>query len=284
MTEAPTSLLLDTSITPAHSITRLPHRHHRLQVTAPPVSSDPLAERLHRKQRLAASYRLFAELGFEVGLAGHFTARDPVETDHYWINPLGVSFSQVRASDLLRVNGEGQVVEGDGLLNTSALELHYELQRARPQVVGIAHLHGFHGRVWSSLGRLFQPITAESGAFVGEQVLFNRHALRNAGGGLLQDRDQVARAFVETFADNNLLVWQNHGLWTTGQTVESAAWRFILADDTARAHLLAFSAGQPRVPELDEGSASRAQRELHGWLNFLPLWDRIVRQQPDLLD
>lgn len=268
----------------SHSITSLPHHNHRLQLSAPPVHADPLAERLHRKQRLAASYRLFAELGFEVGLAGHFTARDPIETDHYWINPLGVPFSRIRTSDLLRVDGQGQVVEGDGLLNTSALELHYELQRARPDVVGIAHLHGFHGRVWSSLGQLFQPITAESSAFVGEQVLFDRHALRNAEGGLLQDRDALAQAFVETFADNNLLVWQNHGLWTTGQTVESAAWRFILADDTARAHLLAYSAGQPRIPDLGEDPFNPPQRELFGWLNFLPLWDRIVQQQPDLLD
>jgi len=267
-----------------HSVPRLPNRDNRLQITAPPTLSDPLAERLHRKQRLAASYRLFAELGFEVGLAGHFTARDPIETDHYWINPLGVPFSHIRTRDLLRVNGEGQVAEGDGLLNTSALELHYALQRARPDVVGIAHLHGFHGRAWSALGRLFQPITAESSAFAGEQVLFDRQALRTPEGGLLQDRDQVAQAFVETFADNNLLVWQNHGLWTTGQTVESAAWRFILADDSARAHLLAYAAGQPRIPDLDEAPVNPAQRELFGWLNFLPLWDRIVQQQPDLLD
>ncbi|MDG9883488.1 class II aldolase/adducin family protein [Pseudomonas sp. GD04058] len=262
----------------SHSITRLPNHNHRLQLSAPTTHADLHAERLHRKQRLAASYRLFAELGFEVGLAGHFTARDPIETDHYWINPLGVPFSQIRTSHLLRVNGQGRVVEGDGLLNTSALELHYELQKARPEVVGIAHLHGFHGRVWSSLGQLFQPITAESSAFVGEQVLFDRHALGNA------DRDLVAQAFVETFADNNLLVWQNHGLWTTGQTVESAAWRFILADDTARAHLLAYAAGQPRIPQVGEDSFDAAQRELFGWLNFLPLWDRIVQQQPDLLD
>lgn len=269
---------------PRHSIRNLPSQAHRLQLSAPPTFNDPAAERLHRKQRLAASYRLFAELGFEVGLAGHFTARDPIDTDHYWINPLGVPFSQIRTRDLLRVNGQGQVVEGEGLLNTSALKLHYQLQRARPEVVGIAHLHGLQGRVWSSLGQLFQPITAEAAAFSGEQVLFDRHALRNTEGGLLQDRDQVAQAFVEAFAQHNLLVWQNHGLWVTGQSVESAAWRFILADDTARAHLLAYAAGQPRIPELLEGASSPAQRELFAWLNFLPLWDRIVQQQPDLLD
>ena len=263
----------------------LPYTNNRLALTAAPRHSDLQAERLHRKQRLAAAYRLFAQLGFEVGVAGHFTARDPIETDHYWINPLGVPFSQIRVSHLLRVDSQGQVVEGDGVLNTSALELHERLQRARPEVVGIAHVHGFHGRVWSAHGRLFEPITAESSAFVGDQAIFDRNGLRNAAGGLEQDRDIVTRAFVAAFAENNLLIWQNHGLWTTGETVESAAWRFIQADDSARAHLLAYAAGQPHIPEIDPADApSRARSEFFGWLNFLPLWDRIRLEQPDLLD
>lgn len=143
----------------AYSILSLPHSNNRLALDAIPRQLDPLQERLHRKQRLAASYRLFARYGYEVGLAGHFTARDPIETDHYWINPLGVPFSKISVSQLLRVDADGQVVEGEGLLNTSALELHHGLQRARPEVVGIAHLHGFYGRTWSSLGQLFDPIT-----------------------------------------------------------------------------------------------------------------------------
>ncbi|WP_287815722.1 class II aldolase/adducin family protein [Pseudomonas sp.] len=263
----------------------LPQDNNRLALRQPVRHEDPLKERLHRKQRLAAAYRLFAQSGFEVGVAGHFTARDPVEPDHYWINPLGVPFSQISVSHLLRVDGDGQVVEGEGVLNTSALELHYDLQKARPEVVGIAHVHGFHGRVWSSQGRLFQPITAEAGAFINDQVIFDRHALRAADGRLEQDRDRVSQAFVETFADHNLLVWQNHGLWAVGQTVESAAWRFILADDTARAHLLAYAAGTPVVPELDPAdSGDKARHEFFAWLNFLPLWDRIRLEQPDLLD
>lgn len=264
----------------------LPSDNHRLTLQGVPRHRDPLQERQHRKERLAASYRLFARYGFEVGVAGHFTARDPVEPDHYWINPLGVPFSQIRVSHLLRVNGAGEVVEGDGVLNTSALELHYDLQRARPEVVGIAHLHGFHGRVWSSLGRLFDPITAESGAFHNDQVLFRRHELRNDTGGLEQDRDKVSQAFVERFASNSLLIWQNHGLWTVGESVESAAWRFIIADDSARAHLLAHSAGVPVIPPLDtpHAPADKARHEYYGWLNFLPLWDRIRSEEPDLLD
>ncbi|WP_397452336.1 class II aldolase/adducin family protein [Pseudomonas sp. NA-150] len=268
----------------ASSIERLPHHDNRLTLNEIPRFADPLQERLHRKQRLAAAYRLFARYGFEVGLAGHFTARDPIETDHYWINPLGVPFSQISVSDLLRVDGNGQVVEGTGLLNTSALELHYDLQKARPEVVGIAHFHGFYGRTWSSLGQLFDPITAEAGAFTEDQVLFRRHDLRKSDGSLEQDRDIVSQAFVKTFAHNSLLVWQNHGLWTVGESVESAAWKFIIAEDVARSHLLARAAGVPVIPPADPVTAqSKARGELFSWLSFLPLWDRIKAEEPDLL-
>ncbi|EPJ85052.1 MULTISPECIES: class II aldolase/adducin family protein [Pseudomonas] len=266
------------------SIFSLPHSNNRLTLDAVPRHDDLLQERLHRKQRLAASYRLFAQYGFEVGLAGHFTARDPIETEHYWINPLGVPFSQISVSQLLRVDSQGQVVEGEGLLNTSALELHYGLQQARPEVVGIAHLHGFYGRTWSSLGQLFDPITAEAGAFVGDQAIFRRHDLRKADGTLEQDRDLVTGAFVDSFAGNNLLFWQNHGVWTVGETVESAAWRFILAEDVARSHLLARAAGVPIIPQVEPASVQgRARNELFSWLNFQPLWDEIIARQPDLL-
>jgi len=58
-------------------------------------------ERLRRKQRLAATFRLFAAFGFDEGVAGHITERDPVWTDRFWVNPLGVSHSNV-ARALLR--------------------------------------------------------------------------------------------------------------------------------------------------------------------------------------
>lgn len=82
------------------------------------------------------------------------------------------------------------------------------------------------------------------------------------------------------------MIWQNHGLWTVGESVESAAWRFIIADDTARAHLLAHAAGAPVIPVLDHPPAesNKARHEFFGWLNFLPLWDRIRVEEPDLLD
>ena len=52
--------------------------------------------RQDRKNKLAAALRLFGKFGFDEGVAGHITVRDPELTDHFWVNPMGRSFKQVR--------------------------------------------------------------------------------------------------------------------------------------------------------------------------------------------
>jgi ribulose-5-phosphate 4-epimerase/fuculose-1-phosphate aldolase len=248
-----------------------------------PAALAPEAERLHRRQRLAAAFRLFARYGFEVGLAGHFTARDPILTDHFWINPMGMSFGEIRASDLLLVNPAGDVIEGDGLVNLSGVPYHDLMQQARPEIVGVAHAHSFHAKVWSAFGRTLDPITADATMLHGDQVVFVPQ--RPADKSVEEGRYEVAAQAVATLGERNVLIWQNHGLWTVGSTVEAAAWRFIAFEDAARAQLLAESVGQPIVPQTPPlQPEGRPRAEVSAWLSFLPLWDRIVREEPDLLE
>jgi hypothetical protein len=84
-----------------------------LNIPRPPVFATVAEERLHRKRMLAAAFRLFARFGFDEGVAGHITARDPEQLDHFWVNPFGKHFSQIRTSDLILVNHRGEVVEGN---------------------------------------------------------------------------------------------------------------------------------------------------------------------------
>jgi hypothetical protein len=91
----------------------------QLLIPTPPTFSSVEEERLHRKQRLAAGFRLFSKCGFDEGVAGHITARDPELTDHFWVNPFGMHFSQVRVSDLILVNKDGRVVEGNRMVNAT---------------------------------------------------------------------------------------------------------------------------------------------------------------------
>lgn len=248
-----------------------------------PDPLPPAAERLHRRQRLAAAFRLFARHGFEAGLAGHFTARDPIQADHFWVNPLGMSFADIRASDLILVSPAGEVMDGEGMVNLSGVPYHDAIQRARPEVVGIAHAHAFHAKVWSAFGRTLDPITADAAMFHDDQALFQpqRPEAMDAG----PARAVVADQAVAALGGRNALIWQNHGHWTVGATVEAAAWRFIAFDDAARGQLAAEAAGRPIIP----AAAARtpddcARAEVSAWLSFLPLWDRIIREEPDVLE
>ncbi|HSH23530.1 MAG TPA: class II aldolase/adducin family protein, partial [Acidimicrobiales bacterium] len=76
----------------------------------PPVFSTTDDERRHRKQRLAAAFRIFSRLGHDEGIAGHITARDPERPDHFWVNPFARWFGHLRASDLVLVDHHGEVV------------------------------------------------------------------------------------------------------------------------------------------------------------------------------
>ena len=66
--------------------------------------ANPAEERRNQLEKLAAGFRLFDYFGFNEGVAGHITYRDPEFKDHFWVNPLGVHFSQISVSDLLLVN------------------------------------------------------------------------------------------------------------------------------------------------------------------------------------
>src|SRR4029077_2222575 len=130
-------------------------------------------ERRHRKQRLAASSRLFGQFGFSEGTAGHITARDPELLDHFWVNPLGMNFRQIRVKDLLLVSHDGEVVEGSWPLNLAAFVIHSQIHAARPDVVSAAHSHSVYGKAWSSLHRPLDPLTQDACAFYGDHAVFD---------------------------------------------------------------------------------------------------------------
>ena len=182
-----------------------------------PSSKGLAEERLHRQRQLVAAYRLFGKFGFEEGVAGHITVRDPELTDHFWVNPMGVSFKKITISQLLLVNHQGQVVQGQGLLNGAAFTIHSQVHMARPDVVAAAHAHSIYGKSWSTLGRLLDPITQDACAF------YNDHALYDEFNGVVldnQDGQQIGRCL----GDKKAIILQNHGLLTVGETVEAAAW------------------------------------------------------------
>src|SRR3954453_9913829 len=95
-----------------------------LHLPLPPTFASVEEERQYRKVRLAAAFRLFSKFGFDEGVAGHITARDPALTDHFWVNGVGMHFRQITASNLILLNNNGDVAEVDWPLNQAAFSIH----------------------------------------------------------------------------------------------------------------------------------------------------------------
>jgi len=236
-------------------------------------------ERRHRKQRLAAAFRLFGRLGFGEGTAGHITARDPELTDHFWVNPLGMSFRQIRVKDLMLVNHQGEVVEGTWPLNLAAFVIHSQIHAARPDVVSAAHAHSVHGKAWSSLRRPLDPLTQDACAFYGDHVLFDDYT------GAVFDLEEGKR-IAHALGSAKAAILANHGLLTVGRSVDEAAWWFLTMERTCQAQLLAEAAGTP-VPirhEIAELTAGQTGSHRVGWVQFQPLYDVLVAEEPDFLE
>ncbi len=244
----------------------------------PPIFSSVEEERRHRQERMAATFRLFSKMGFDEGVAGHVTARDPAMADHFWVNPFGMHFSQIRVSDLILCTHQGEVVEGEGDVNRAAFAIHSQIHAARPDVVAAAHTHSLHGKAFSSLGRLLDPITQDACAFYGDHALFDDYT------GVVLDVEEGKR-IAHTLGGHKAVILRNHGLLTAGHTVDEAAWWFITMERSCQAQLLAMAAGAPI--SIDHQTATKAQSQvgypLAGWFSFQPLYDRMVSEQPDLL-
>ena len=236
-------------------------------------------ERLYRKQRLAAGFRLFSKFGFDEGIAGHITARDPERLDHFWVNPFGTYFGHIRVSDLLLVNDKGDVVVGDKPVNTAAFAIHSQVHAARPDVIAAGHAHSIYGKSWSALGRLLDPITQDACAFYEDHGLFDDYT------GVVVDVEEGKR-IAHALADYKAVILRNHGLLTVGHSVDEAVWWFITMERSCHAQILASSVGTPINidPEMARLTATQVGSNLAGYFSFQPLFDRIVREQPDLLD
>lgn len=252
-----------------------------LAVPRPPaLTEDHEGHRLHLKQRLAASFRLFGRFGFDEGVAGHITARDPEHADRFWVNPFGMSFKQVKVSDLICVDHHGQIVEGDRPLNQAAFAIHSRVHAARPDVVAAAHAHSVYGKAWSAFRRPLDPLTQDSCAFYGDHSVFDDFT------GVVLDTAEGDR-IGEALGHRKAVILSNHGNLTVGHTVDEAVWWYITMERSCQAQLLVEACRREPVlidPEHAETTSKQVGSHTAGWFSFQPLWDWITAAEPDLFD
>ncbi|MEJ8642838.1 class II aldolase/adducin family protein [Streptomyces sp. MS1.HAVA.3] len=265
MPDRPASVPTPASV-PASVPAPAPVPVERLGFEMPPVHDTVEAARAHRKERLAGALRLLGRLGYEDGVAGQVTARDPEFEDCYWVNPFGRAFAALTADDLLLVDGDGRVVRGGRRVNQLAFAVHAAVHRRRPEVVAVVRAQAPYGRALAALGELLAPVTQEACAF------YEDHALLDE---FVGEGDADAARIALALGPYKALILRNRGLLTVGDSVDAAAWWFIAAERAAQVQLIARSAGKP-VPIEHRAAVATRERfgsDLAAWVSYQPLAD-----------
>lgn len=235
-------------------------------------------KQLYKKQRLIGAFRLFGQFGFDEGAAGHITLRDPIDPETFWVNGVGTSFKKMKMCNLIRVNKEGEIVEGEGFLNMAAFVIHSAIHKAHPEIEAAAHAHSVYGKAWSALNKKLDPITQDACAF------YNDHEVFDCYTGVVTDGVEAAK-IAELITDKKACILRNHGLITAADTLEAAVWWYIAMERCCQAQLLAQAAGELHIIGDDDAANTHAVvgNPLSGWFSFQPLYNAIIEDHPDCL-
>ncbi|KAM0750321.1 arad-like aldolase/epimerase [Meredithblackwellia eburnea MCA 4105] len=245
----------------------------------PPTFDTKEAERKYKLERLAAAFRIFGKFGYEDGVAGHLTLRDPIHSDCFWVNPLGMAFSQICVSDLLLINSKGEVVAGGKpnrqIYNTAAFAVHHAIHSARPEANAACHAHSLYAKTFSAFGRPIDTFQQDCCYFYEDLAVYPSF------GGVVLSGDEGEK-IAEHMGSKKAIILQNHGILTVGETIDSAVVWFIFLERLCQAQLMldAASAGRGEKPYLighEEALFTRATTgtEISGWNNAQMFFDII---------
>ena len=184
-------------------------------------------------------------------------------------------FSLIKVSDLILVDENGEIVEGDQPINTAAFQIHSEIHKARPDVNAACHAHSVHGKAFSVFGRELDMITQDSIRF------YKSHGVYRDFKGVVLDSEE-GRRIAKALGNGKAAILQNHGLITVGNTVDEAAFWFISLDKTCHAQLLADAAAAAGYKKIliDDDEAALTYSSVggpeKGWLAFQPCKSSIA--------
>jgi ribulose-5-phosphate 4-epimerase/fuculose-1-phosphate aldolase len=212
---------------------------------------------------LAAAYRLTALAGWDDTVYTHLSASVPGAPGVYLINPFGLGFDEVTASNLVKVNLQGEVVDGSGRpVNPTGFTIHGAVHAARPDVECVIHLHAPWGVALSMRSEGLLPTSQWAMRLHGR---LGRHAYE----GLALGADEQQRLVASLGTLDGLLL-TNHGTLTVGRTVAEAFMLMHLLERAAQAQLRATAAGGAGLVVASDDLASRTHRQ---WVGDGSEWD-----------
>ena len=231
---------------------------------------------------LAACYRLCAFEGWDDLIYTHISATVPGEPDHYLINPFGYQFDEITASNLVKVNTKGEIVDPNSpyRVNPTGFAIHGAVHRARPDANCVMHLHNTAGIAVSAQENGLLPLS--------------QHAMRFMGHLGYHDYEGVAltesegKRLTESLGKHPAMLLRNHGTLTVGRTIGEAYVVMATLIKACEIQIATLSSPQLHLPkqrviqkaadELHDGGAEEGVLE---WPALLRMLDRFDESYKD---
>jgi ribulose-5-phosphate 4-epimerase/fuculose-1-phosphate aldolase len=229
-----------------------------LPLTGIDINSLPPAEaEMVLRRQLAAAYRLVDHFDWTELIYGHLTARVPGEQPHFLINPFGLNYDEVTASNLVKIDLDGNVIgSSDYPVNYAGFVIHsavHMAHTARHKVV--MHTHTRAGMAVCALKEGLLPISMSATTFHGKLGYHDYE-------GPSLDLDERGR-LLKNLGDNAAMMLRNHGILTTGRTVPEAFLRLYRLERACQIQVDAAAAGTLNV--LGDNLAGKSGADIDGF-------------------
>ena len=239
---------------------------------------DDLTEKDLRIQ-LAASYRLVEELGWSFLIFGHLTARVPGSEKHFLINPYGLMYDEITASNLVKIDLDGKKVENSEWdINPAGFIIHSAVHGTKPKAHCVMHTHTNAGMAMAALKKGLLNIDFSGSSF------HNRIAYHDFEGVTL--RQDECKRIADDLGDKSIMILKNHGLLTTGETIAEAFMKLYTLESACKVQLLARACNEDYefVPEAVAESHAKGLKDAASYrLAFRALVRRMMRRDPSFI-
>mgnify|MGYP001114653578 CR=1 FL=1 len=233
---------------------------------------------------LACAYRIFHGLGWHELIYNHISLRVEGGDGCFLINPFGLLYDEVRASNLVKIDIDGRIVEPTPYeINPAGFVVHSAVHRARPDAHCVMHTHTTTGMAVACLEEGLQPLSFPAMFFTGR---LGYHDFE----GITFDNEERAR-LARALGGAGALILRNHGLLSCGASVADAFAELYHLQRACDVQIAALSAGRwLRVPPMDvarrvaEQFSASARRGTQNRLLFDALFRAMLRDAPDFLE
>lgn len=192
------------------------------------------------RHELVKLHLLLPKSGLVTWTSGNVSIRDP-QTGYIAIKPSGVMYEDLRAEDMVVLDENGKVIEGDKKPSSDTAS-HLYIYRSRADVFGVVHTHSAYATAFAAIGKPIPVyLTAQADEFGGPIP---------CGGFALIGGEEIGKVVVESIGPSPAIILKNHGVFTIGPSGKSAVKAAIMVEDVARTIWLAKQLGEPdQIPD-----------------------------------